>query len=163
MTETISIDQFERVSPCSEADYIRNGELSYSVDGQTWIPLCAVSMPVNDIEVNITARYLRVEVKADQINWVTISEFSVEAEDRVSENLALDEYFISRYQLITLQDGRIYTALDTDDTVAEGHSLLITVGETGKVTLLSYAPPEGMVEAIIRSEDGVELGRKAFG
>lgn len=151
-----------RNASSSEADYIRNGELSYSVDGQTWIPLCAVSMPVNDIEVNITARYLRVEVKADQINWVTISEFSVEAEDRVSENLALDEYFISRYQLITLQDGRIYTALDTDDTVAEGHSLLITVGETGKVTLLSYAPPEGMVEAIIRSEDGVELGRKAL-
>ena len=117
---------------------------------------------VNEIEVDINARYLRVEVKADQINWVTVSEFSVMSEDRVSKDIALDDYFISRYNLIALQDGRIYTALDVDDTLAEGHSLLVTVGETGKVTLLSYALPAERVSAVIRGEDGAETGRVAL-
>ena len=151
-----------RNSSTGEADYIRNGELSYSLDGQTWTPICAVDQAVNEIEVDINARYLRVEVKADQINWVTISEFSVMSEDRVSKDIALDDYFISRYNLIALQDGRIYTALDVDDTLAEGHSLLVTVGETGKVTLLSYAPPAERVSAVIRGEDGAEMGRVAL-
>ena len=151
-----------RNASTDEADYIRNGELSYSVDGKNWIPLCAINQPVNEMDVSINARCLRVEVKADQINWVTISEFSVTAEDRVSANLALDEYFISRYNLITLQDSRIYTALTADDAKAEGHSLFITVGETGQVTLLSYALPANGVSAIIRSADGAELGRTAL-
>ena len=151
-----------RNASTGEADYIRNGELSYSLDGQTWIPICTVDQAVNEIEVDINARYLRVEVKADQINWVTISEFSVMSEDRVSKDIALDDYFISRYNLIALQDGRIYTALDVDDTLAEGHSLLVTVGETGKVTLLSYAPPAERVSAVIRGEDGAEMGRVAL-
>ena len=144
-----------RNSSTGEADYIRNGELSYSLDGQTWTPICTVDQAVNEIEVDINARYLRVEVKADQINWVTISEFSVMSEDR-------DDYFISRYNLIALQDGRIYTALDVDDTLAEGHSLILTVGETGKVTLLSYALPAERVSAVIRGEDGAETGRVAL-
>ena len=151
-----------RNSSTGEADYIRNGELSYSLDGQTWTPICAVDQAVNEIEVDINARYLRVEVKADQINWVTISEFSVMSEDRVSKDIALDDYFISRYNLIALQDGRIYTALDVDDTLAEGHSLILTVGETGKVTLLSYALPAERVSAVIRGEDGAETGRVAL-
>ena len=151
-----------RNASAAEADYIRNGELSYSVDGKTWITVCAVNQPVNDIEVHITARYLRVEVKADQINWVTVSEFSVAAEDRVSDEIALDEYFIARYNLIALQDDRIYTALDVDDTTAEGHSLLITVGETGTVTLLSYALPTDGVSATVRGTDGAELGQTAL-
>jgi hypothetical protein len=152
-----------RNASAAEADYIRNGELSYSVDGNTWTPICAVNQPVNEIEVDITARYLRVEVKEDQINWVTISEFSVTAEDRVSERIVLDEYFIARYHLIALQDGRIHTALDADDTLANGHSLLITVGETGAVTLLSYALPADGVSAVIRGTDGTELGKTALG
>ena len=151
-----------RNSSTGEADYIRNGELSYSLDGQTWTPICTVDQAVNEIEVDINARYLRVEVKADQINWVTISEFSVMSEDRVSKDIALDDYFISRYNLIALQDGRIYTALDVDDTLAEGHSLILTVGETGKVTLLSYALPAERASAVIRGEDGAETGRVAL-
>ena len=141
---------------------IRNGELSYSLDGQTWTPICTVDQPVNEIEVDINARYLRVEVRADQINWVTVSEFSVMSEDRVSKDLALDDYFISRYNLIALQDGRIYTSLNADDALAEGHSLLVTVGETGKVTLLSYALPTEGVSAVIRGGDGAETERIAL-
>ena len=151
-----------RNASSGEADYIRNGELSYSLDGQTWTPICTVDQPVNEIEVDINARYLRVEVKADQINWVTVSEFSVMSEDRVSKDLALDDYFISRYNLIALQDGRIYTSLNADDALAEGHSLLVTVGETGKVTLLSYALPTEGVSAVIRGGDGAETERIAL-
>lgn len=152
-----------RNSSAGEADYIRSGELSYSVDGTTWIPICAVTQPANEVAVNVTARYLRVTVTADQVNWVTVSEFSVVSEDMVPDNLSLDEYFIPRNSLIALRDNRIFTALEADGEAAEGHSLLAAVGDTGRITLLSYALPEETVYAVIRNRVGEEIGRVALG
>jgi hypothetical protein len=150
---------FNSRNAVGEADYVHDGELSYSVDGQNWIPLGDVNQPTHTFEANVTARYFRVTVKSDQATWVTVSEFSADMEDIVPENLALDEYFVSRHHLIALRDNRIFTALDTDGTAAEGHSLFVTVGESGTVSVLSYALPENGVQAVIRDGNGNEIGR----
>ena len=148
-----------RNASAGESDYVRNGELYYSVDGNTWTSICAVNQPVNEIDVQVTARYFRVVVKQNQDYWITISEFSATTEDNVSESLALDEYFVSRYNLLALLDNRIFTALDVDDAAAEGHSLLVTVGDAGSITILSYALPENQTQAVIKDGSGAEIGR----
>ena len=144
-----------------EMDYVHNGELSYSVDGENWITLCAVSQPVVELDVNVTARYFRVEVLADQINWITLSEFSADTEDLVPASVALDEYVIPRYYLISLVDHRVNTAL-IPEGAAVGHSLLVTVGDTGSVTILCTGLPEDGCQAILRGSGGEEIGRVAL-
>ena len=111
-----------------EMDYVHNGELSYSVDGE---------------------------------NWITLSEFSADTEDLVPASVALDEYVIPRYYLISLVDHRVNTAL-IPEGAAVGHSLLVTVGDTGSVTILCTGLPEDGCQAILRGSGGEEIGRVAL-
>ncbi len=141
-----------------EADYIRNGELSYSRDGNTWTSLGKVSSPETVVDVNVSARYFRVTVGAAQTNWITVSEFTATSDTDVSENLALDEYFVPRTDLLTLQDGHLLSLFSPAHDKAEGHSLRVTVGETGSVRILSVVLPEGGVTAKILDHSGKETG-----
>ena len=140
-----------------EADYIRNGELSYSRDGQVWTTLGKVNSREVTVDANVTARYFRVTVKAAQINWITVSEFSATSDTDVSENLALDEYFVPRTDLLPLQDGHLLSFFAPDDKKAEGHSLRITASETGIIRILSLVLPEGGVNAQILDKNGKEI------
>ena len=141
-----------------EADYIHNGELSYSVDGQKWVTLGKVSSREVSAEVKAQARYFRVTVKAAQTNWITVSEFSAVSDTDVSEYLALDEYFVPRTTLLSLQDGHILTYFAPADEKATGHSLSVTVTDTGKVRILALVLPEGGVTAKVMDADGRETG-----
>ena len=141
-----------------DADYIYNGELSYSADGQTWTVLCTVKSREVSAEVNAKARYFRVTVKAAQTNWITVSEFSAVSDASVSEYLALDEYFVPRTSLLALQDGHMLTFFASEDAKAAGHSLSVTLTETGKVKILSLVLPEDGVTAKILNASGKETG-----
>ncbi len=141
-----------------EADYIHNGELSCSLDGQNWTVLCKISSRETSVSVNTQARYFRVTVKTAQTNWITVAEFSAVSDTDVSEYLALDEYFIPRTDLLTLQDGHILTYFAPTDEKAQGHSLSVTVTETGRVRILSLVLPEDGVIAQITDVDGKETG-----
>ncbi len=141
-----------------DADYIYNGELSYSTDGQTWTVLCKVKGREVSAAVNARARYFRVTVKAAQINWITVSEFSAVSDASVSEHLALDEYFVPRTNLLSLQDGHMLTFFAPEDAKAAGHSLSVTVTETGKVRILSLVLPKDGVTAKILDAGGKETG-----
>ena len=140
-----------------EADYIRNGELSYSVDGQSWTTLGKVNSREVVMDANVTARYFRVTVKAAQTNWITVSEFTATSDADVSDHLALDEYFVPRADLLPLQDGHLLSFFAPDDKMTEGHSLRVTVGETGKIRILSMVLPEDGVTAQVLDQNGKEI------
>ncbi len=140
-----------------EADYIQNGELSYSQDGNTWTSLGKVNSRETEMAVNISARYFRVTVKTAQVNWITVSEFTATSDTDVSENLALDDYFIPRMNLLTLQDGHLLSVFMPDDKKAAGHSLRVTVTETGRVRILAVTLPEDGVIAKILDSNGKEI------
>lgn len=140
-----------------EADYIRDGELSYSRDGNTWTTLGKVNSRETVVDVTVSARYFRVTVQAAQTNWITVSEFTVTSDADVSDNLALDEYFIPRTDLLTLQDGHLLSLFAPADDKAEGHTLRVTVGETGSVRILSVILPEDGVTTQVVDPDGKEI------
>ena len=142
------------------ADYVYNGELAYSEDGASWITLCTVNSRETVKDVNITARFLRVTVKANQINWITVSEFSAVSEDNVSPLLALDEEFIPRTHLLTLTDGHVTSYLSADH--AEGHTLRVTVGESGTVRLTALKLPEDGLTVSVKDASGKELKTAAL-
>ncbi len=138
------------------ADYVYNGELSYSADGNNWTVLGKVNSRETVMDVSIQARYFRVTVKAAQTNWITVSEFSATGDAEVSENLALDEYFVPRTELLLLQDGHILSLFAPKG--AEGHSLRVTVGESGRVRILAVSLPDGGLTANIFDGSGNETG-----
>lgn len=141
-----------------EADYIHNGELSYSRDGVSWTTLGKVNSRETVMDANVSARYFRVTIKAAQTNWITVSEFTVTSDTEVSENLALDEYFVPRINLLTLQDGHLLSLFTPEDEKADGHSLRVTVSESGVIRILAVALPEGGVTAKLLDKDGKETG-----
>jgi len=145
-----------------EADYIQNGELSYSRDGNAWTSLGKINSRETVMDVNISARYFRVTVKSAQTNWITVSEFTATSDTDVSENLALDEYFVPRTNLLTLQDGHILSLFAPDDQKAEGHSLRVTVTDTGSVRILAVRLPEDGVTARILDQNGEEISSVAL-
>ena len=75
----------------------------------------------------------------------------------MSENLALDENFIPRTELLTLQDGHLLSLFAPADDKAEGHSLRVTVTETGKVCILAVVLPKDGIIAQILDQNGKEI------
>ena len=154
---TVSVTQitFRTGVPAHAADYVQNGELCYSVDGQTWTPIRTISERDTVVDVNIRARYIRVNVTADQTNWITVSEFTAVSEDTVSPLLRLDSDFIPRTDLLTLTDGHYVTYFGPEK--AEGHKLSVTATESGKVTLIALALPENGLTVTVKDAGGKEI------
>jgi hypothetical protein len=154
---TVSVTQitFRTGVPAHAADYVQNGELCYSVDGQTWTTIRSISGRDTVVDVNIRARYIRVNVTADQTNWITVSEFTAVSEDTVSPLLRLDSDFIPRTDLLTLTDGHYVTYFGPDK--AEGHKLSVTATESGKVTLIALALPENGLTITVKDAGGKEI------
>jgi hypothetical protein len=147
---------FKAGVPAHSADYINNGELSYSVDGATWHTICAVNSRDTAKDVDISARYIRVTVKTNQTSWITVSEFSAVGEDSVSSLLALDTNEILRTDLLTLTDGYYVSCFAPDDKKAEGKTLRVTVGDSGIVRLVFLNLPENGLEATVKDAAGRE-------
>ena len=61
-------------------DKIVSGRLCYSLDGTTWVNIDAsFTEGVLAVDVDIQARYIRLNIEADPGAWVAISDFSVAA------------------------------------------------------------------------------------
>ncbi len=146
---------FKSGVPAHAADYINNGELCWSADGSTWTKICAINSRDTVKDVDIMARYIRVNVKANQTSWITVSEFSAVSEDNVSENLTLDEYFVPRAELLKLTDGHYVSYFAPDK--AEGHKLTVTATDNGKVTLIALALPVSGLTVTVKDASGKEI------
>ncbi len=148
---------FKNGVPDHAADFIGAAELSYSIDGQSWTKLCAITGRDTVADVNIRARYIRVTVTKDQTNWVTVSEFSALSEDRVSTLLSLDTTAIARTDLLALTDGLYVSFFAPDQQKAQGHNLSITVGESGKVKLVALSLPEEGLTLSVTDASGKQI------
>ena len=61
-------------------DKITSGQLCYSVDGATWVNIDAsFTEGILAVDVDIQARYVRLNIEANPGAWIAISEFSVAA------------------------------------------------------------------------------------
>ena len=141
--------------PAHAADYVQSGELCWSADGQSWTTICSIKERDTVKDVNIRARYIRVNITADQTSWITVSEFTAVSEDTVSPLLRLDSNFVPRTDLLTLTDGHYVTYFSPDK--AEGHNLSVTATESGKVTLIALALPENGLTVTVKDASGKEI------
>ncbi|MCN9244872.1 beta-N-acetylglucosaminidase domain-containing protein [Streptomyces sp. RY43-2] len=70
--------------PTSPDDYLHEGVLEYSVDGQTWQQLAAFAGKPDvtaTVPAGTSARYVRARATADQENWLVVREFDVTTKD----------------------------------------------------------------------------------
>lgn len=141
--------------PAHAADYVQSGELCWSADGQSWTTVCSIKGRDTVKDVNIRARYIRVNITADQTSWITVSEFTAVSEDTVSPLLRLDSDFVPRTDLLTLTDGHYVTYFAPDK--AEGHNLSVTATESSKVTLIALALPENGLTVTVKDAGGNEI------
>ena len=150
----ISHITFKTGVPDHAADYLQSGELCYSLDGQSWTKLCNINQRDTELDVNIQARYVRVNVTNSQTNWVTVSEFTALSEDHVSPLLTLDADFVPRTDLLSLTDGLYVSFFAPDEQKANGHSLGVTIGESGKVTVIALRLPENGLSVQVTDANG---------
>lgn len=142
-----------------ENDYIQNGVLEWSADGESWTTLCAVKSREVEVSTSVTARYFRVTVKTTQVSWITVCEFTALGDDLVSEDLWLDEYFVPRTELLALQDKNALSSFAPDGKTAEGHSLSVRIPESGQVRILASSLPKEGITVILRDATGKEIDR----
>ncbi|WP_244199846.1 beta-N-acetylglucosaminidase domain-containing protein [Amycolatopsis thailandensis] len=69
--------------PSSPNDFIHNGVLEYSADGERWTTVKTVTEPVisADLPEGAEARFVRLRVTGTQTFWVVVSEFTVSTPD----------------------------------------------------------------------------------
>ncbi|MBQ7379548.1 MAG: beta-N-acetylglucosaminidase domain-containing protein [Clostridia bacterium] len=151
---SVSHITFKSGVPDHAADYVNSGELCYSADGQTWTVICPISSRDTAADVNINARYIRVRVTKDQTSWVTVSEFTAVSEDHVSPLLSLDTDAIARTDLLALTDGLYISFFAPDQQKAQGKTLSVTVGESGKVKLIALGLPESGFDVTVTTPEG---------
>lgn len=144
---------FKTGVPDHNQDYVRSGELCYSEDGYSWTVICPIASQNTDLDVNIKARYIRVRITAEQVNWITVSEFTAVSEDHVSPLLHLDSDAIARTELLSLTDGYSVSFFAPD----KQGTLEITLDERGEVKLTALKLPEGGLTAVVRDAGGNEI------
>ena len=153
---SVSHITFKSGVPDHAADYVGSGELCYSADRQSWTTLCSLSRNA-EIDANVKARYVRVRITKDQTNWVTVSEFTAVSEDNVSPLLQLDSDFVPRTDLLSLTDGTCVSYFAPDEQKAQGHSLRVTLDESGKVRLTALLLPKDGLTVTVQDANGAIL------
>ena len=154
---SVSHVSFKSGVPDHATDYVQNGELCYSTDGQNWTVISALANGSAELDVNIRARYVRVRITEAQTSWVTVSEFSALSEDLVSPLLQLDSNFVPRTDLLALTDGVYVSYFAPDAQKADGHSLHVTVAQSGKIKLILLSIPQDGVFATVKDASGNTL------
>ena len=140
--------------PDHATDYVESGEMCYSTDGTNWTVICSLSNGDAATDTEIQARYIRVRITKNQTGWVTVSEFMAVSEDRVSPLLGLDTDFVDRTELLSLTDGLYVSFFTPDDQKTQGHTLSVTVSESGNVTLIALKLPENGLSATVTDTAG---------
>ncbi len=148
---------FKTGVPDHATDYLEGGELCYSADGQNWTTLCTISQRDTELDVDIQARYVRVNVTKNQTSWVTVSEFTALSEDHVSPLLQFDTDFVPRTDLLSLTDGLYVSSFAPDEQKANGHSLDVIIGESGNVKLIALCLPENGLSVTVLDASGQQI------
>ncbi|MEV0494994.1 beta-N-acetylglucosaminidase domain-containing protein [Streptomyces atratus] len=143
--------------PGSTGDYLHDGVLEYSADGQTWQQLTAFS---GKPDVSATApagtkaRYVRARATAGQTYWLVVREFAVETEDGA---VAGGPPAAAGSALRSAADGDLGTVYRAARAPEAGEALELGLGSArsvGSVTVLQPAGSEALADIQLRGADG---------
>ena len=154
---SVSRITFKSGVPDHATDYVQSGELCYSDDGQIWTVITTLKDRDTVADVHIKARYIRVNITADQTSWITVSEFSAVSEDNVSPLLRLDSDFIPRTELLSLTDGHYVTYFAPECDRTDEHFLEVTFTESGRMTLIILNHPDTGMKISVHDASGEHL------
>lgn len=154
--------------PSSPNDYIHDGALEYSVDGETWHSLATgttaevrASAPDGTV-----ARYVRYRSITNSDYWLVVREFSVEVLDEAVTTYTVtgEPPAASGSRLQAAADGRLSTSYVAARPAVEAEALTMTASEARPVDqLVVLQSSESPVTATlqVRANDGswLDVGR----
>lgn len=124
------------------ADYMQKSELLYSIDGRKWESLGKFTSRNILVEnLDIKARYVKLAATAQQVNWLTVSEFFIDYSlDGLTDKITSENDFISRNDLISLTDSNLFTSFVADPSTVKGKSIIIEkdAGETVEIFSMMF-------------------------
>jgi hyaluronoglucosaminidase len=116
--------------PGSVDDYIHDGVLEYSADGQTWTQIGSYSGQAEisvDLPAGTSARYVRMRATAAQTNWVVVREFRVSGPDTSIGTVSGTPAAAGGSSLAAAADGNPDTAYTAASAPADGDALTLTL------------------------------------
>ena len=116
-------------------DYIKNGILEYSVDGDNWTMLTeAINQSEIKIETDgIQARYIRFRAIADQIEWVQVRDIHVQIEGEIPTRAMTTLGTYQHYATANMIDGDDQTYYWSDEAAKAGDAVGVDLGDTFNV------------------------------
>ncbi|MGL4106953.1 beta-N-acetylglucosaminidase domain-containing protein [Clostridium sp. LP20] len=146
-------------------DFINKGKISYSNDGTTWTDITEefgeTEIVVKDL--NINARYLKMEATGRRDRWLRIREFSVNnlVEEYVTVSSAKGTY-VDRAE--NVRDNDLYTGYIPERDIVAGDYLLYRIFDNKLVSKVTIPQGENNIsnaKVIAQTIDGelLELGK----
>lgn len=150
--------------PSSPNDYIHDGTLEYSVDGDTWHSLASGTTA----EVRTTApegtvaRYVRYRSLTNSDYWLVVREFDVEVldEDATTYTVTGEPPAAPGSRLQAAADGRLSTSYVAARPAAAGEALTVTASKTrpvDQVVVLQSSQSPVPATLQVRDSDGAWL------
>lgn len=143
--------------PGSTGDYLHDGVLEYSVDGQSWQQLTTFSGKPDvtaTAPAGTKARYVRARATAGQTNWLVVREFAVELKDGA---VAGGPPAATGSALRSAADGDLGTVYRAARAPEAGEVLELGLGSVrsvGSVTVLQPAGADALADIQLRGVDG---------
>ncbi|MPQ43650.1 beta-N-acetylglucosaminidase domain-containing protein [Clostridium tarantellae] len=109
------------------SDYIQNGQMEYSIDGNTWHAIGGVNTgaTVKKSGLNINARYLRYVATDKSPNWATFCEFKVNTEKVPAALVEGSPNGQAGFELNQLIDKNLLTAYKPANTPSNGEEIIV--------------------------------------
>ncbi|WP_189540430.1 beta-N-acetylglucosaminidase domain-containing protein [Streptomyces gelaticus] len=143
--------------PGSTEDYLHQGVLEYSADGQSWQQLTAFSGKpdvTTTAPAGTKARYVRARATAGQDNWLVVREFSIPADDGAVTGGPPAAAGSSLRAAFDGDPGTVYRAArapEAGETLERG---LVAARAVPSVTVLQPAGSTARADIQLRGTDG---------
>ncbi|MFH8476052.1 beta-N-acetylglucosaminidase domain-containing protein [Streptomyces sp. NPDC018000] len=143
--------------PGSTDDYLHEGVLEYSADGQSWQQLTAFSGKPDvtaTVPAGTKARYVRARATADQENWLVVREFGVATEDGAVTGGPPAATGSSLRAASDADPGTVYRAARAPEAGEALEVGLVAARAVRSVTVLQPAGVAGRADIQLRGTDG---------
>ncbi|MFF1839742.1 beta-N-acetylglucosaminidase domain-containing protein [Streptomyces sp. NPDC058231] len=143
--------------PGSTGDYLHDGVVEYSADGQAWQQLTAFSGKPDvtaSVPAGTEACYVRARATASQSTWLVVREFRVSTKDGA---VAGGPPAATGSALSSASDGDLGTAYRAARAPEAGEALEMALGSArtvGSVTVLQSTGSQARAEIQLRGADG---------
>ncbi|MEU2130421.1 beta-N-acetylglucosaminidase domain-containing protein [Streptomyces sp. NPDC018352] len=143
--------------PGSTEDYLHQGVLEYSADGQSWQQLTAFSQKPDvtaTAPAGTKARYVRARATAGQDNWLVVREFSIPTDEGAVTGGPPPAAGSSLRAAFDGDPGTVYRAARAPEAGETLELGLLAARAVPSVTVLQPAGSEGRADIQLRGTDG---------